>query len=47
MIYLKDVDGIYSADPKTDPAAEFIPEISAQELIDKRYPTLPIVAGSA
>src|SRR5271170_733178 len=42
VIFLKDVDGLYTADPKTDPAAEFIPEIRAQELIDKKLPTLPI-----
>ena len=42
MIFLKDVDGLYSADPKTDPDAEFIPEIRAQELIDRKLPTLPI-----
>jgi molybdenum storage protein len=42
LIYIKDVDGVYSADPKIDPAAEFIPEIGAQELIDKNLPTLPI-----
>jgi molybdenum storage protein len=42
MIFLKDVDGLYSADPKTDPAAEFIPEINAQELIDRKLPTLPL-----
>src|ERR1051325_8101216 len=28
VILLKDVDGIYTADPKIDPAAEFIPEAS-------------------
>ncbi len=42
MIFLKDVDGLYSADPKTDPAAEFIPEIRAQELVDRKLPTLPL-----
>jgi molybdenum storage protein len=42
VILLKDVDGLYSADPKTDPAAEFIPEIRAQELIDRKLPTLPV-----
>jgi molybdenum storage protein len=42
MIFLKDVDGLYTADPKTDPAAEFIPEIGAQELIDRKLPTLPL-----
>ena len=33
VIYLKDVDGLYSADPKRNPGAEFIKKISAQELI--------------
>ncbi|PYP89826.1 MAG: uridine kinase [Candidatus Angelobacter sp. Gp1-AA117] len=42
VIFLKDVDGLYSADPKTDSQAEFIPEIRAQELIDKKLLTLPI-----
>jgi uridylate kinase len=27
------VEGIYTADPKTDPSAEFIPEISAREAL--------------
>lgn len=42
VILLKDVDGIYTADPKADPAAEFIPEARAQELIDRKLRTLPI-----
>ncbi|MBI1201653.1 MAG: hypothetical protein GC182_03980 [Rhodopseudomonas sp.] len=42
IILLKDVDGLYSADPKTNPDAEFIPEISAADLIARRLPTLPI-----
>ena len=42
MVFLKDVDGLYSADPRTDPAAVFIPEIRTQELIDRKLPTLPI-----
>src|SRR5262249_12187602 len=42
LVFLKDVDGIYTADPKTDSAAEFIPQIQAQKLIDKKLPTLPI-----
>ncbi len=42
VIFLKDIDGVYSADPKTDPAAEFIAEIRAQELIDRKLPTLPV-----
>jgi molybdenum storage protein len=42
VILLKDVDGIYTADPKTNPDATFIAEIGAAELIRKRLPTLPI-----
>ena len=42
MIFLKDVDGLYSADPRTDPAAVFIPEVRAQEVIDRKLPSLPI-----
>ena len=42
VILLKDVDGLYSADPKTHPDAEFIPEISATALIERRLPTLPV-----
>src|SRR6476646_3087915 len=33
MIYVKDEDGLYTADPKKDPAAGFIPRISVQELL--------------
>ena len=42
VILLKDVDGLYSADPKTHPDARFIPDISAAELIRMELPTLPI-----
>lgn len=42
VIFVKDVDGLYSADPRTDPAAAFIPEIGAQELLNRNLPTLPI-----
>ncbi len=42
MIFLKDVDGLYTADPKTDPAAEFIPDMRAQELMARKLPTLPL-----
>lgn len=42
VIFLKDVDGIYAADPKSDPDAEFIAEIRAAELIARKLPTLPI-----
>src|ERR1700722_4686447 len=33
MIYVKDEDGLYSADPKKDSAAWHIPRISVQELL--------------
>jgi molybdenum storage protein len=33
MIYVKDEDGLYTADPKKDPRAEFIPRIGLHELV--------------
>lgn len=42
LILLKDVDGLYTADPKTNPDAAFIPEIAVDELLRLRLPTLPI-----
>jgi molybdenum storage protein len=33
MIYVKDEDGLYTADPKKDPHATHIPRISVQELL--------------
>lgn len=42
IILLKDVDGLYTADPKTRPDARFIPEISAADLLRMQLPTLPI-----
>jgi molybdenum storage protein len=35
MIYVKDEDGLYTADPKKDPAARHIPRISLQELLQR------------
>src|SRR5918999_5368563 len=32
MIYVKDEDGLYTADPKKEPDAKFIPSISVEEL---------------
>ena len=32
MIFVKDEDGLYTADPKKDPGAKFIPEITVEEL---------------
>ena len=42
IVLLKDVDGVYTADPKTHRDATFIPEISAAELLQRRLPTLPV-----
>src|SRR5437016_1589411 len=42
VILLKDVDGLYTADPKTHRDAKFIPEIRAADLIRMQLPTLPI-----
>ncbi len=42
MIYVKDIDGIYTDNPKTSSKAELIREISAQELLDLNLPDLPI-----
>ena len=33
MIYVKDEDGLHTADPKKDSSCEFIPRISVQELL--------------
>jgi molybdenum storage protein len=42
MILLKDVDGVYTADPATTPDAHLIPRISAAELLARQLPTLPL-----
>jgi molybdenum storage protein len=42
MILVKDVDGLFTADPKSNPGAQFIAEISARELIARDLPSLPI-----
>ena len=38
---VKDVDGLYDADPKQHPSASLIREISVAELRARRLPTLP------
>lgn len=42
VIYVKDVDGIYTDDPKKNPDAKFLPEVSAKELLEGDFPDLPI-----
>jgi len=34
MIYVKDEEGLYTADPKKEPNAKFIPKITVDELMD-------------
>lgn len=42
MIYVKDEDGLYTANPKTDLNAKLIPEITVEELIAADLPDLVI-----
>ena len=42
IIYLKDEDGLYTADPKKDPSAEFIEQITAREVLDSNFPDVLI-----
>lgn len=39
VIFVRDVDGVYSADPKVDPTARRLPLATVQEL--RKIPTLP------
>jgi molybdenum storage protein len=46
LVYVKDVDGVYTSDPATaadsEREAEFIAQVSASDLIAMNLPTLPI-----
>jgi molybdenum storage protein len=42
VVLLKDVDGVYTADPKTHADAKFIPQIRADDLLRMQLRTLPI-----
>jgi molybdenum storage protein len=42
MIFVKDEDGLYTANPKTDRNAQLIPEITVDELIARNLPDLVI-----
>ncbi len=42
MIFVKDEDGLYTANPKTDPNAKLIPQIAVDDLIDRDLPDLII-----
>jgi molybdenum storage protein len=45
MIYVKDEDGLYTANPKNDPSAELIPEISVTDLLARDLPDLVVERG--
>jgi uridylate kinase len=42
MIFVKDEDGLYSANPKNDASATFIPRATVDELIEMDLPDLVI-----
>jgi molybdenum storage protein len=42
MIFVKDEDGLFTANPKEDPRAELIPQISVDELVAMDLPDLVI-----
>lgn len=42
LIYVKDVDGVFTDNPHNNPGAELIRSASAQELLDMNLPDLPI-----
>ncbi len=42
MIFIKDEDGLYTANPKTDPSATLIPEITVAELVERDLPDLVV-----
>jgi molybdenum storage protein len=42
MVFVKDEDGLYTANPKTDPDAKLIPEVTVDELIEMDLPDLII-----
>jgi len=42
MIFVKDEDGLHTANPKTDPDAKLIPSITVDELIEMDLPDLVI-----
>lgn len=41
MVYVKDVEGLYSANPQTDSDAQLIREITAHRLMEMNLPDLP------
>ncbi|MDX8411977.1 MAG: hypothetical protein R8K46_08960 [Mariprofundaceae bacterium] len=42
LIYVKDVDGVFTLDPRKHADAELIPAISARDLLQRNLPDLPV-----
>jgi molybdenum storage protein len=42
MIYVKDEDGLYTADPKKDRSAKFIPRVTVAELFEMNLPDVVV-----
>lgn len=42
VVYVKDVDGVFTADPKTTTDAEHLPRVAAAELLGKDFESLPV-----
>jgi molybdenum storage protein len=42
LVLLKDVDGLYTRDPKRDPGAKLLKRVGARELLDMNLPELPV-----
>lgn len=42
IVFIKDEKGLYTDDPKKNPQAEFIPEISAKDLLERDFDDLVI-----
>ena len=42
LVFVKDQKGLYTDDPATNPSAKFIPEATADEILEADYPSLII-----
>jgi len=42
MIFVKDEDGLYTANPKTDPSATFVPRATVDEIIEMKLPDVVV-----
>ena len=46
VLLAKNIDGVYSADPRKDPAAKLIPSISYTEVIERKLAVMDFTAVS-